>query len=444
MRIAFFMDFSISINRREGITAYCGYLMNGLLEQFPSLELEVWVHQFNKKCFRSEYSDIIEKYGDRVFVYSGDDFPSTTKKEYIHITKYYIYKAIHKICSILKLERIKRAASYRADYQYIAHFQRETDISNIANSNSKAQVVFVPYPGLQAALKINKPCVVQVHDLFTFPLIKLFNEESMSKHGFTKGNKVVKRIMERYAKKGAIFVSSSEYTRDTQILRYIKGVTKSQCEVISFPPMYTHFDSKNVLSEEEFREKYSIEGKYVAFPSQNRPNKNVIQLLKALKILNDKGIEVKLVTTGSMLSCNSTAKFVKQNKNYVIELGNLTLDELYCLYKYSEMVICPNIIEGLGISGQCLEGLAVGKPVVHVKSMGMEDSLKSVGLNYETAKLNWVEIGDCEKMALMTEYVLNNKEQVIEDQKSVLEAYSKMSWRDVAVRYIEVFNKVVK
>jgi len=161
-------------------------------------------------------------------------------------------------------------------------------------------------------------------------------------------------------------------------------------------------------------------------------------------VFNDRGIEIKLVTTGKMSGCNSTSEYVKENKNLVTELSNLSMDELYCLYKYSDLVVCPNIIEGLGMSGQCLEALAVGKPVVHVKSMGMEESLNSVGLDFETAKLNWVDIGDYENMAAKIQFVLDNKEQVIEAQKPVLEAYSKITWGDVASKYMEVFNKIAR
>ena len=176
-------------------------------------------------------------------------------------------------------------------------------------------------------------------------------------------------------------------------------------------------------------------------PETNRPNKNVILILKALKIVNDEGINIKLVTTGKMEACNSTAEFIKGNSDLVVELSDLSMKELFCLYYYSEMVVCPNIIEGLGISAQCLEALSISKPVIHAKSMGVSESLKNVGLNFDTAKLNWVELDDYIGLANKITYVLNNHEEVVRSQRNVYEAYSKLTWKDVANEYICIFEK---
>ena len=47
-----------------------------------------------------------------------------------------------------------------------------------------------------------------------------------------------------------------------------------------------------------------------------------------------------------MEEVHSTRDFCEKNDNFpVIEIGDLSSRDLFCLYKYSDMVVCPNLIE---------------------------------------------------------------------------------------------------
>lgn len=440
MTLAVFMDFQVEINRREGITAYAGYLMNSLMENNQDLNLEVWVYSMNTEPFKREYADLMEKYDGRITVFDEKTYP-IKKFEIKHFIKYEIFKYF---CYFLRFIHHERSEDigYRASLHYALHQQTGYDLTDSFNLYSNADLSYLPFPGLTCALKTKKPVVIQIHDLFTFPLEKLFNEEAFPRASFTKNNRYVKSILTKYAKKGAYFISSTAYTRDTQILKYIQYSSLDRCRVIPFPPMIKMFNGKDIPSEKDFRKKYNLNYKYIAFPSQNRPNKNLILLLKALKVLNKKGCNLKLVTTGSMRNCNSTADFVKKNKNIVVEIGSLPIEDVFGLYKYAELVVCPNIMEGLGISGQCLEAISVGTPVIHAKSMGMQESLSNVGLDFKSAPLRWVELDDYEGLVKEIKYVLANRENVAKKQEVVLESYLSVTWEDVAKNYMDLFKSI--
>ena len=334
---------------------------------------------------------------------------------------------------------MSKALFYQNKYNE-SFFNLEKAIKGFSNAN----VCFVPFVTLQTALKLDIPKVVQVHDLFTIQFYDLFKNKTKTLANYKKYNKNVINNLNNYIIQNAKFICSSNHTKKYQILKYLPTLTADDCNVISFPPLVYKFRENEVLDENTFREKNKINGDYIAFPSQNRPNKNLIQLLEAILKVNQNGIDIKLVTTGKMNDLKDTSVFLKKHKKLIIEVNKLELNELYCLYKYSKMVVCPNIIEGMGISGQCLEALSIGNiPVVHVKSYGILESLQSVGLDYDSADLNWIDIGDVEGMTRKICEVYNNPAKHITKQKDIVLAYEKKSWKQVCQEMLHVFNEAI-
>jgi hypothetical protein len=125
----------------------------------------------------------------------------------------------------------------------------------------------------------------------------------------------------------------------------------------------------------------------------------------------------------------------------IIEIGDLSKEDLFALYKYSSIVICSTIIECPGMSTQCLEALNIGDiPVIHSKSIGMKESLESVGLSFETADLNWFDFNDYLGLADRIEYVLADPKSHIEKQKHIISYYTKNDWKKTGKKYLELAN----
>lgn len=434
MKIAIAYDFKGPADiRREGIGAFAIYLLNAIMKYHPDVELEFWTYFFNVNNLKLTFQDIFDNYPNRVQVFSNK--PQKTIRIQLKILrnkiKYFFTKK----------EKYKNKINSLKYGHYDENASKE--LIEIANKESKADVVYSLFVTLELGKYFNCPKFMQVHDLFTLPLFDLFKDD-FGENDLKKANDAVLKNLEEYAKQNAIFISSSEYVAKNHSLKYIPNITPDQVAVCSFPPMIKDFKENNKITKDSFKTKYNIGKIYMAYPSQNRPNKNWIVILEALKILKDKGINIQFVTTGKVDAVKKTKEFVEKNnlKDLIVEVGSLSIEELYYLYKYSNLVVASTVMEGMGISGQALEALKIGNiPVIHTKSIGIEESLKSVGLTLDTADLNWFELNDSRKLADLIEDVLKDPKTHIEKQKHILEAYTRKTWEDVANDYLELFKK---
>ena len=394
MKIA--LDFSLEGHApnlyREGISKYNFYLFDALLKIDPSNEIEIW-------CLTSNLNELL----------------------------YLFHKTL--------AENANRISFMCADTIEALRQKVKT---------SSADVSFTDLVPLTLFLFSNCPKVFMLHDLFTIPLRDAFKEVCSN---IDHINKTILSNLKLYAQNGTNFVTSSSFIRNNHLLKFVEEASKNKTTVIPFPPMIKNFKSDNSISEKNFKHKFNIKTPYIVYASQNRPNKNLIVLLRALKRLKEKNINIKLVTTGKISLLPSNQKYVDEHniQDMIIEIGSISEPDLYFLYKYSNLAVIPTIIEGNGISSQCLEALSVSNiPIIMAKAWGVEESLKSVGLSMKTADLNWFDLDDDETLAQKIKDVLNAPALHIEKQKHILSAYTKRKWEDTARDYMKVFKKAIK
>lgn len=393
MKIAVDLSFGLYVSvYREGITVYNNSLFDALLKLSENIKIEFWADAVNKEDFFKCYQNLFDDYPDQTSVIFNED---------------------------------ERA------------FKQKIKESNI-------DVVFLDVVRFEHAHYSSAPKVFMLHDFFTIPLRDLFHQ-SLPNIDFINSASISNLSL--YAKNRAFFVTNSMYIRDNHLLKYIQNVNLDKTEIIPYPPMLKTFKAENILSKEEFKSKFNITMPYMPYPSQNRPNKNLIVLLQALKRLKEENIKIKLVTTGHIGSFPPNQQYVSDNniQDLIVETGSLSEQDLYALYKYADLTVVPTIIEGPGMPQQTLETLILKDiPVIHAKSWGIKESLESVGLSMETADLNWFELDDDETLALKIEEVLNNPTPHIEKQKHILSAYTKRTWEDTARDYMKVFKKAIE
>ena len=463
MKIAIPYDFEVENNiKREGIGVYLNYLIFALVHNNKDIDIEIYTYDFNVNNVKLLLDNIPDDLKNKIKIIDNNYwnisdiflYPFVFIKNIINIifliisVSYYlmntkIFKSSKYIQKIEKKQK-KLLSKWKSLfvknhllYQKIKTKKKKL-IAKITKSNANAVYCFYVSIKLGHYFKCKK--IVQVHDLFTMALPELFKTQILN---LEKTNEIYKQNLGLYAKEGAIFVSSSEYVSKSHCLRYIPNIKEEQTRVIPFPPMISSFKevktSKNI-----FLDKYNIKYPYIAFPSQNRPNKNWELIFKALKILKDKGLNIQFVTTGKVKDIKSNANLVDMLgiKDLILEIGSISTEDLYLLYKYSSICVASNIIEGMGISGQALEALNVGNiPVIHVKSLGIEESLANVGLTLKTADLNWIEINDYVGLANKIEEVMNSPELNVIKQKHIIEAYNKITWNMVAQNYFKLFEE---
>lgn len=453
MILAITCDFPFEVfMKREGISVFCSFLFDAILKNNPDLKLEFWNYSLNNINVKDVWGFLADKYPDRIYFYNENSYiPST--RDFI-ITKNIKYnnnlrkKLLH--LSLYKLTHLKtfknKYKKYAKRFAKDIHPNSNERLIQAVQKMSQADAVYI----ISYALKLGKhfKCkkFVSVHDLMTIMLEDCFKESVLNVEEI---NQDVIENLNEYALLDTKFISSSNYVAKEHTRKYIKNVKDEQLCVIPYPPMIKTYENIEQLpSKKQFTQKHNIKGKYIAYATQIRPNKNTIVLLKALKNLIDNNINLKLVTTGRFSHTPSTSKYIKNNKleNQIIETGDLSEEELYCLYKYSDMVVVPTIVEGPGLAQQAIEALMVGNiPVICSKSFGVEENLSVRGLSMETADLNWFNYDDHEYLTKLIISVLNDPQSHINKQKHIIKNYTALSWDDVAKNYIKTFsNELIK
>lgn len=443
MKILFDFSFDGFVSSQEGICVYNSFLFQALLENYPNVELEIYTNEINVPNLHKSMSAYYNKFKHRIHIITPTQ---TTRKPWRHInlTKYAfcgIKQNLYKL-----LYKLTHNKHYRArinkwrDKKYALKMYVRPLSELIAESN--ADVAFNDIVGLTGTHKFKGPKLFMLHDLFTIPFMDLFRDLIPD---IDNVNKKAIENLNKYADEGTCFVTATPYIRDEHVLKYISNV--AECHVINYPPMLRDYSGVRLMSEKDVRKKFGIKGPYTFYASQNRPNKNVMLMLKALKLLKDKGVDFTLVTTGRIDTLKATKEYVEKNNlaDRIVETGSLSEQDLYALYKYSAAAVVTTIIEGPGMPQQVLEPLTIGNiPVICSKCLGADSSMRIFGLDPDKVDLNWVDLDDDKGLAEKIQEVLKNPKPHIAKQKHIIDAYKKRTWDDVAHDYMKLFKQITK
>ncbi len=161
-------------------------------------------------------------------------------------------------------------------------------------------------------------------------------------------------------------ITVSEFSK-SEILKYENTDSRKIC-VVYFGFNFSKY-SNTSISVEHLTKKYNLNEKYILFVGNIKPHKNLYNLLKALKIILEKGIELKLIVAGEYKKLitvdNRSVELLEKNsslKQNVIFTGFVEKDELVLLYKNASCLVFPSFYEGFGIPP--LEAMACGCPVI--------------------------------------------------------------------------------
>ncbi|MEJ6981633.1 glycosyltransferase family 1 protein [Pedobacter sp. P351] len=119
------------------------------------------------------------------------------------------------------------------------------------------------------------------------------------------------------------------------------------------------------------KSKYNIENNFFYLPNQFWQHKNHIVVFKAVKILKDRGVDIKLVTSGQMGDyrvgeehINMLTNFVSQNKldENILLLGLIPYREVLVMMQSCTALINPSLFEGW--SSTVEEAKSIAKTIV--------------------------------------------------------------------------------
>jgi len=257
------------------------------------------------------------------------------------------------------------------------------------------------------------------------------------------GNTHFKNTMtctENMVRSGAKFFCNSNYVLNTQVLKYIKNLTKDRTEIIYLPANSPDGILKKILPEIEIRQKFKIDGLYFFYATQVLYNKYVTTLVKAINIIHQKGSKVKLVVTGNIYDVPEVMELIKKYnlENYIISLKNLSEPELFSLYRYSAGVFVLPVFGG-GFPQWACEVLFMETPVVLPRIEETLERIEHCGFTEKSCGLKLVNPMDENEFAEVLELILSNREKVVKEQTLFKDKLLLYSWDNAAREYYNFF-----
>lgn len=195
---------------------------------------------------------------------------------------------------------------------------------------------------------------LELDDIYNSELKKVnwipdFQEDHLPEYFSEKEIKERKEYQRKVLSKGDFVVFSSNNSKNDFNRLYPKSKVKQK--VLNFAVTLPDFSH---LKLEEVLRKYCLTKHYFFCPNQFWAHKNHIVILKAVKLMKEKGIKTQIAFSGkekdyrNLDNFEKLKEFVKNNKldKYVKFLGFIDRLDQLCLMKNSIAIVQPSLFEG--------------------------------------------------------------------------------------------------
>ncbi|HHH0121400.1 TPA: glycosyltransferase, partial [Yersinia enterocolitica] len=177
---------------------------------------------------------------------------------------------------------------------------------------------------------------------------------------------------------------------------------------------------------------------YILYSSQVRGYKNIIILLKLVKILNfERNIDVKLVVTGDIFKDSNLSKYINKNKleSIVLSAYDIPSEVLAAFNSLAKLSVNPTLFEG-GFPFTFCEAYSVGTPSILSNIPVVRERTKYLSADMQDRMLfNPYDIHDLVEKVL---WGLEHNDELLEMQQDLYNSYP--TWKQVAKKYIDVLT----
>ncbi len=225
--------------------------------------------------------------------------------------------------------------------------------------------LYHPYNSVNSYIGKKIPTLVTLHDLF----FKNFPDEHSTKY--------IKYVQYRYEgliyKTRHIIVPSQFVKQD--ILKYYPGADPNKITVINNP---VYVDCENAGE-------YPVGKPYILSVNSIRNHKNLITLLKAFQLIEDK-IDHYLVLTGTKGHVRlDPGQFTCQNRiKKVVITGYVSDEQRNYLYQKADLFVSPSLHEGFGMTP--VEAALFETPVLTTRETSIPEVTRNMVNYYEPAE----------------------------------------------------------
>jgi glycosyltransferase involved in cell wall biosynthesis len=187
----------------------------------------------------------------------------------------------------------------------------------------------------------------------------------------------------------------------------------------------------------------SDQTRYLFYASQFRPNKNLVNLLRAIEfLLRQRYVSCKLVLTGNVSAFPEIGQTIARLRlhNEVLIVPGLSSQELAAFYRRATLAVNPSLFEG-GVPFTYSEALCVGTPVVMARVPPTLEAIDDPDLRRDML----FDPYDVRDMAARLQWALANRAELLERQT---EHYSQTlalrSWDQVLEEYLGELKQIAR
>lgn len=371
------------------------------------------------------------------------------------IVKYGIrfnFKLCMRLYNVIKSKLLSKIANKNLLFKLYDNI-RNNHVLELVEVINKSDIdfIFVPVAFYPQVSMITKPKVVTVPDLIVCDYPQYFINQSIN------WDMVIRRMKE-LIKSNKYFISYSNYVANKHIYpfassnAFVKVIAHGNLtlrhEIYNEHPegikeyalaILNDCIKKSLNLNIKFFNFYGV--KYLVYTSQNRPHKNITNLLQAYNVLlRKKFCNIKLVLTGSFEHTPSVADYIRvHNLHYdVLSLPNLSNKELAALDHLAHLSVNPTLFEG-GFPFTFNEAYSVGTPSVMSQIPVVDEVVTDLALR-EKMLFDPYNVDD---MVEKLYWAINNRDELFALQKPLYEKLAARSWEVVANEYIEYFKEIM-
>lgn len=342
----------------------------------------------------------------------------------------------------------------RLSYHSLALGEFEA-LAKKANKTSEVDVWFLPFPLNEQIEKLNKPVVVSVPDIVYLDAPSPFAKEL--------GDLVAAHPkIERTIRRARRVVTYSDYVKNNHVVK--KGYKTSELvRVIPHAPISTReaIDPRGTSNryQLQLRSKAIIKGylqrfdilntnqtatylqalpfgdfDYLFLPSQSRPHKNMLNMIKAYeRLLRERYLNAKLILTGSLSKEVLNYISEKELEKDVLSLRQLPPRLHAALYACAKLTISPSLFEG-GFPFVFSESLSVDTPVLLSDIPVVREMIRDAD-----RKKICFDPYSIDSMVSKIFWAWENLDDLLEAERRIYVSLKSRTWEDVGNEYVDTF-----
>lgn len=229
------------------------------------------------------------------------------------------------------------------------------DFDLVSRRIGKCKVGVLHEPFGIVRIETDTPVVLTVHDIQHEFYPTFFGKRELNER---------RSWYPKSMRRASMIIAISEFTRQTIIERY--SINPDNIVTIHYGLSYIFQSNIDNTVSEHIKAKYNLPDAYVYYPANSWPHKNHARLLRALKLLKDRGIlDFHLVLTGVVYPEHQQFLELIEKLNLaneVLHLGHVPYSDQPYIYSLAKCLVFPSLFEGFG--NPVLEAMGCGCPVI--------------------------------------------------------------------------------